>query len=141
MSNDFMDHRYRAKNIDLEQDLRQGQKQVTERYEDVLDSMLNVILNHKKELHKIPQCTTVAGAKEWASKRPGFRAQMRNIGGDPEPEVVVFDKAGKPVVVNGYQLKPSDYGLRTAYWEANPTKEARIDNPMRKWAENLNKQT
>jgi hypothetical protein len=101
--------------------------------ESALNDMLNLILNHKKEITKVPSATTFNGAKAWAAKRPGsgFRVEYRDIGGDPEKEVVVFDKAGRPFIVNGYKLKPSDYGLRKAYFEANPTSVDRAGNPMK----------
>ena len=101
--------------------------------------MINLILNHKKEITKVPSATTFNGAKAWAAKRPGqgYRVEYRDIGGDPEKEVVVFDKAGRPFMVNGYKLKPSDYGLRKAYFEANPTSVERAGNPMKEWAQDF----
>ena len=107
--------------------------------ESALNDMLNLILNHKKEITKVPSATTFNGAKAWAAKRPGsgFRAEYRDIGGDPDKEVVVFDKAGRPFMVNGYKLKPSDYGLRKAYFEANPTSVDRAGNPMKQWTQDF----
>ena len=103
--------------------------------EEMLNDMLDIILKHKKEITKVPQCSTHRGALEWVAKRPnsGFKVSLADIGGDPENEVVVYDRAGRPFMVNGYRLKPSDYGLRKAYWEANPTSEQRAGNPMREW--------
>ena len=107
--------------------------------ESALNDMLNLILNHKKEIIKVPTATTFKGAKDWCAKRPGsgFRAEYRDIGGDPDKEVVVFDKAGRPFMVNGYKLKPSDYGLRKAYFEANPTSVDRAGNPMKQWTQDF----
>ena len=103
---------------------------------DALQSMIDLILQHKKEIVKIPQATTFKGAQDWAAKRPnaGYRVAYTDIGGDPEKEVVVYDKGGRPFMINGYKMKPSDYGLRKAYWEQNPTSEQRAGNPMREWA-------
>ena len=105
--------------------------------ESALNDMINLILNHKKEITKVPLATTLEGARKWVAKRPkaGYRVDHRDIGGDPEKEVVVYDRAGRPFMVNGYKLKPSDYGLRKAYFEANPKSEDRAGNPMRKWAQ------
>ena len=103
---------------------------------DALQSMIDLILQHKKEIVKIPQATTLKGAQDWAAKRPnaGYRVAYTDIGGDEEKEVVVYDKGGRPFMINGYKMKPSDYGLRKAYWEQNPRSEDRAGNPMREWA-------
>ena len=102
---------------------------------EAFNDMLNLILNHKKEITKIAQCSTIDGAKGWASKRKGYFAEEKDIGGDDKPEVVVFDKHKKPVVVNGYKLKASDYPMRRMYWKENNTPEKRAGNPMKLWAQ------
>ena len=138
MSN-WSDHKYKAKDLNLIDDLREHGNTLGEKREDILDSMLNLILNHKKELQKIPACTTFEGARAWCAKRPGsgFRAGLDDIGGDPESEVVVYDKSGKPVIINGYRLKPSDYGIRKLYREAvDKDPEAMIGTSMRDWVTN-----
>ena len=123
----------------LEDNRKSTSNELSAARESALNDMINLILNHKKEITKVPSATTFNGAKAWAAKRPGsgFRAEYRDIGGDPEKEVVVFDKAGRPFMVNGYKLKPSDYGLRKAYFEANPTSVERAGNPMKEWAQDF----
>ena len=118
-----------------QEDLRTKSTELSDAKTDAYNAMIKLILEHKKEITKVPAATTLAGATAWASKRPGFRATLEDIGGDAEKEVVVFDKAGNPFMINGYKLKPSDYGLRKAYWEANPSSESRAANPMREWAQ------
>ena len=104
--------------------------------QEAMNAMINLILKHKAEITKVPQCTTEAGAREWVAKRPNskYRVAVKDIGGGPEEEVVIYDKAGRPFIVNGYKTKPSDYAIRKKYWEHNPTKEKRAANPMREWA-------
>ena len=120
----------------LQEDLRRGtSNELSAARADAMNQMIKLILDHKKEITKVPQASTIRGAQEWAAKRPGFRATLEDIGGDSEKEVVVFDKAGRPFMVNGYKLKASDYGVRKAYWSANPTAEDRAGNPMREWAQ------
>ena len=121
----------------LEEDKRRNtSNELSDARADALQSMIDIILKHKKEITKIPSATTLKGAQAWAAKRPnaGFRVAYTDIGGDPEKEVVVYDKAGRPFMINGYKMKPSDYGLRKAYYENNPTSEDRAGNPMRAWA-------
>ncbi len=104
-----------------------------DKVKNLYDSMINMIVNHKMELQKIPQCSSLAGAQAWASKR-GLRAGPQDFDGDGIQEIVVYNKAGQPMIINGYKPKPSDFAIRKAYWEENPTYENRIDaGPMREW--------
>ena len=83
----------------LEEDKRQNtSNELSDARADALQSMIDIILKHKKEITKIPSATTLKGAQAWAAKRPnaGFRVAYTDIGGDPEKEVVVYDKAGRP---------------------------------------------
>ena len=110
------------------------QLQLSAAKSEAFNDMLNLILNHKKEITKIPQCSSIDGATAWASKRKGYFAEEKDIGGDDKPEVVVFDKHKRPVVVNGYKLRASDYPIRRMYWKENNTPEKRAGNPM--WSSN-----
>ena len=104
-----------------------------EKTKNLYDSMINMIVNHKMELQKIPQCSSLATAEQWANKR-GLRAGVQDFDGDGIQEVVVYNKAGQPMIINGYRPKASDFAIRNAYWEANPTYENRLDaGPMRQW--------
>ena len=105
--------------------------------EDLIDSMLNLIVNHKKSLKLIPQCSHPDTAREWASKR-GLSVTTPDLDNDPATqEVVVWDKSGRyPYVVNGYQLERSDYPTRNAYWGTHQTAESRMEEPMDEWVSN-----
>ena len=134
MSN--FEHRYNAKDLELMPDLRENAHALSAKREDVLDSLLNLILNHKKEIQKVPGTSTLRSAQEWCAKRPGagFRADEKQLGGDDEKEIVIYDKSGKPYIINGYKLKPSDYGMRKYYQAAvDKDPEGMIGTSMRDW--------
>ena len=111
---------------------------LTDTNREMLQDMMDIVGKWKKEIVKVPQCTTKRGAEEWVAARPklGYQVGEEDIYGDSEKEVIVYDRAGRPFMVNGYRLKPSDFGLRKAYWTENPTFEQRVANPMREWAQN-----
>ena len=102
--------------------------------DELLEDLYDIILKHKKEIRKIPQCSTINGASNWAAKR-GLRAAETNIDNSPDntKEIVVFDKKGKPFVVNGYTLRPSDFPVRNKYWETHSKESDRIKEPMNDW--------
>ena len=114
---------------------RRDDSEIKAARKDAFDSLLNLILTHKKEIVKVPACSSYASAQEWASKRPGYRVDKKNIGGDEEEEVIVYNRSGLPVIVNGYKVAASDWGVRNAYYEAHPTVEHRAAaEPMKRWA-------
>ena len=106
--------------------------------EDLLNSLVNVILNHKKEVKKVPTAMTWKGAQKYAAQRKGFSAAMVDMNpgdGLDEEEVVVYNKAGVPVIINGYKLTPSRFPYRRDYEEAKDESgfigDERIN--MREW--------
>ena len=104
----------------------------TDNRKDMYNAMLNLILKHKVELQKIPATSAIESAKTWASKR-GLRAGTQDLDGDGHPETIVYNKSGKPWIINGYRLKASDYPTRNAFYTAFPTAEARAGENMKEW--------
>ena len=118
--------------LGTEEDLRTLNDGYTENRKDMYNAMLNLILKHKVELQKIPATSAVESAKEWARKR-GLRAGTKDLDGDGRPETIVYNKAGKPWIINGYRLKASDYPIRNAFYTRFPTAEDRAGENMKKW--------
>ena len=48
---------------------------------------------------------------------------------------MVYNKAGRPFIINGYKLKASDYGIRNKFYSQFPRSEDRIGESMRKWTQ------
>ena len=88
----------------------------------IYDDLINLILNHKKDIKFAPSCETYEGAKRYA-KAHGLRPADKNIdiNHDGIKDVVLYNKAGYPVMINGYYLAPSKAPFRQMYREANPT--------------------
>ena len=113
--------------------IEERKKERMEIKNELIEDMLDVILKHKKEIKKVPQCSHINGASVWAAKR-GLHAREADLDKDGTPEVVVFDKDGKtPYVVNGYKIAPSDYPIRKLYWENHQKASDRIKEPKGKW--------
>ena len=128
------EHRY--SNLGTLDDVRDPRGNTTsEAQEDVMNSLLNIILTHKKEMQKVPHFSSVQSATAWLNKHPrsGLRVQEKDLDGDGTQEVVMYNRAGKPVVVNGYKLRASDYPQRRAYWAEHPEIEDRIGEPYGDW--------
>jgi len=98
---------------------------------DVYDSLINLILNHKMELKKMPSLMTTAGAQKYANSmkdqngNPMYRLQTEDLNGDGEKDIILYDRAGKPVIINGYKAKSSDFGMINAYRQELPFESQR----------------
>ena len=81
-----------------------------------------MILNHKKDIKFAPSCETYEGAKRYA-KAHGLRPadEHIDINHDGIDDVVLYNKAGYPVMINGYYLAPSKAPFRQMYRKDNPT--------------------
>ena len=102
-----------------------------------MNSMLNIILNHKKEIQKLPHFSSVASSQNWLQRHPnsGLRVDQKDLDGDGTKEVVLYNKAGKPVIVNGYKLRASDYPQRRMYWGKHPDPADRIGESYGDWVQ------
>ena len=111
-------------------------------FEDGYDELARIVAGLGKEVKRINQCLTKAGAIEYANKRRNWTAHEADITGpDGEPdgvkEVFVCDSTGKVKVINGVGLAKSTFPLRKAYFTQYPTREERIVAPFTQFKKEL----
>ena len=80
-----------------------------------------LVLDKKKDIRFHRNASHIEGAQRYAKSR-GWTAQHDDINGDDEPDIVLFDKKGRPVMINGYTLAPSEHKIREKYFE-NPVNQ------------------
>ena len=103
-------------------------KTPTASYDAAVDDLINIILNAKKDITRIEGLDDYETAKEYAAKR-GYRIseETADINHDGVDDVVLYDKMGKPVIVNGYKLSPSKQPFRKLYQKAK--RQGNLTNP------------
>ena len=112
---------------------------------DLYDSLINVILNHKKEIKQTNAVTLPKAQKYAKSMGKGYRAAEVDLNpedGLKEREVVIYNKAGQPVVINGYKLTRSKAPFRKL-WQEN-TRNGYVDDEyfsMNDWLQEQYKPT
>ena len=75
----------------------------------------SVVLNTKKDIKFNRNLSHPAGARNYAQARQ-WHCQVADINNDGEDDIVLFDKNGKPVFINGYSLKPSEHKIRQKFY-------------------------
>lgn len=94
--------------------------------EGIYDKLIDIILNAKKDIKFHRSCETIDGAKRYADAR-GLRAKEYDLNNDGIDDVIVYNSAGKPIMVNGYSVTPSELPYRQEYMKQNPTPTDRIN--------------
>ena len=111
-------------------------------FEDGYEELAKIVAGLGKEVKRINQCLTKAGAIEYARKRMNWTAHEADITGpngkpDGVKEVFVCDADGKVKVINGVGLRKSTFPLRKAYFTMYETNEKRKDTPFTQFKKSL----
>jgi len=98
------------------------------------EELARIVAGLGKDVKRINQCLTKAGAIEYASKRRNWTAHEADITGangkpDGIKEVFVCDGTGNVKVINGVGLAKTTYPTRKAYRTLYTSKEARKEKP------------
>ena len=103
-------------------------KTPTVAYDAAVNDLINIILNAKKDITRVEGLDDYVNAKKYADKR-GYRisGEDADINHDGVNDIVLYDRKGKPVIVNGYKLSPSKQPLRKLYQKAKRT--GTLDDP------------
>lgn len=104
--------------------------------EGIYDKLIDIILNAKKDIKFHRSCETIDGAKRYADAR-GLRAKEYDLNHDGIDDVIVYNSAGKPIMVNGYSVTASELPYRQEYNNQNPTPISRINaGGYKQWLRN-----
>lgn len=108
-----------------------------------MDSLMNIVLNIKRDVKRVSKSITPQTAAEmiqqhnqktpnapwYLNKRnpngPNTVDNLTDVNGDSIPDVVVYDKKGYPLFVNGWTTKKSEWADDLVYNSALPTRENR----------------
>lgn len=81
-----------------------------------------LVLNDKHEIRFSANAANAATADAFAAKRK-LKAKVADINEDQVDDVVLYNKHGDPVYINGYYFTPSEFKLREQFHTDFPTPE------------------
>ena len=103
-------------------DQRKPRASIGQTTEQVFNNLIDVILNAKKDIVRINGLDDYETAKQYAEKRNlRISEKETDINHDGVNDVILYNKAGNPVIVNGYKLVPSQQPVRKLYQAARRT--------------------
>ena len=97
-------------------------------FPDDYRNLANIINLHGKDIRFRRAAEYYDTAKDYARRRNlVLGPEDEDIDHDGENDVVLYDYSNRPVIINGYELVPSERPYRQAYLEHFPTKLARAE--------------
>lgn len=97
-----------------------------------MNELTRIVLDLNQDVRQIKEAQSLVGAQNWVKKHGPDLYEVVNddINQDGIPDVIVKNKNGENVIVNGYTTTLSTYPYRNAYYTTFPTqkerKEARL---------------
>ena len=93
-----------------------------------MDKIMPAVLSGRQDIRRIDNAQSVVGAQRWVDKH-GFHDMYTvtndDVDNDGIPDIIVKNKKGDPIIVNGYTTVDSTYPYRYKYYTAYPTAEDR----------------
>ena len=95
----------------------------------VYDKLIDILLNAKRDIDRVPSCLTLDGAERYANAHDlyfyGGEKKAVDYNDDGVDEIVLVNRQGQPVVVNGYKLSHSDLPFKREYYSTYNTPDKR----------------
>ena len=108
--------------------LRGKQAPSTYRNQEAYDNLINLVLNSKKDITRINGLDDYENGVAYAKKH-GLRIEPETTdwNNDGVHDVILVDKKGNPIIINGYKISPSKQPLRKMYQKAR--REGTLTDP------------
>lgn len=92
-----------------------------------MDQLTQIVLELNQDVKQIKDAQSFEGAQAWVQKHGSdlYYVENDDINGDNIPDIIVKNKEGKNVIVNGYTTGDSTYPYRYSYYTEYPTAEKR----------------
>lgn len=90
------------------------------------NKLADIVLNGKHDIRFSAPAASSYTAAAFAEKHKLRARTDEDINGDEINDVVLYDKDGNPVYINGFKLTPSEWKLREAFNRDYPTKVDKV---------------
>ena len=83
------------------------------------DKLIDILINAKQDIERVKSCESIEGAKKYAEQHDLYfyngREEAVDVNNDGVPEIILVNRRGEPIVVNGHRLKPSKFPFKLEY--------------------------
>ena len=93
------------------------------------DPLMDLVLNRKKAIRPF-NIYTKEQARKYAEPRGYQYNADEDLDGDGINDVIIYNRAGEPVIVNGYGLTNSQYPYKKAYYEGGQMVDLDADGTL-----------
>ena len=101
-----------------------------------MEQLASIVLNMQRDFKRVANALSVQGAQAIVNKHNAispnsqWRVRHEDLNGDKIPDIVIVNDKNKPIVVNGWTTKQSDYPERYQYYQKYPSREQRKEHPF-----------
>lgn len=108
-----------------------------------MNDLMHIILDLQRDVKRVSNAISPQGAQKMVDKHNAenpsspWTLHTNDINGDNIPDIIIRNKRGEPMYVNGYTTKKSNYPLVYNYYKEHPTRESRKKYPLSQYKNDI----
>jgi hypothetical protein len=121
-------------------DARQPRERKPAKIKVGMNELSTIVLDLKRDVKLIKDAQSLVGAQRWVARHGGdrvYNVSNADVNNDNIPDIIVKDKLGKDIIINGYTTESSLWPHKHYYYTDHPTADQRRGHSFRDYVDNL----